>query len=978
MKYNGRDWAATAKNSLSEEELAGAADKKMTAVYFPYSGSASVSASAGKFVLDGTNYNGYFLVDELASYTYGSQLSGNICLSAPALSSKDKYVHFDITGYTNGHSYVMIQDHVKPIYFNNVSADGKVTYKEGSLGENITGYQDDENSIISFSGLLDASVVGVHSDYQFSVEDLTTNTIYSRYVGAKTLNDSKYIGIGDIRADVWTATSYVDLGLSVKWASYNIGASVPEECGDYFAWGGTETYYEPGYAQSKDPVWKPGKENGYSPVNYPLQGKYNDDISKGTVDNKSVLDPEDDVAHVKLGGNWRMPTWNEWDELMDESNCIWTWTSYKGIYGYRVSSRKPGYTSNSIFLPAAGIRYFYMLQAYQTEGAYASANLNTNSEFARDLLFSSSGYEANGYLRSIGRSIRPVYGPTVFVSGVTLGQESLTLTPGDVIQLKAEVSPSNATNQGLRWCSDNPSVALVTENGKVSALTKGAATISVTTEDGSKTASCTIIVEAMPEPDVVDLGLGVNWASFNLGASVPEECGNFYGWGQRYPDEKYNYETNRWFDGYKTLLKYNTISVNGQVDDKTVLEPEDDAASVNLGGEWRMPTLADWEELVDNCTWKWTSQNGVQGYRITSRKSGYTSRSIFLPATGGIMAEYEQIFTESSNYWSSSLSEDSKSASGLLFNSSKYTVDYTCERTFGLQIRPVCPSSRKISVKSITMNQTSVYLPVGFTEKLDPIVSPSWATDKTLKWSTSDKTVATVTANGVITTVSPGTVTITAKATDGSGVKAICTVNVLAEPLPAAVDLGLSVKWASCSLGASSPEETGDFFAWGETNVKSEYTWNNYIYGNSSSGPFSKYVTKERYGIVDNLTVLEPEDDAATAIFGAGWRLPTKDEFKEIFITLNTTHIETVLNGVHGFKVVSKKSGYKDKWIFLPSTGSTSITYQENVYPGLYWTSSIHSSDSMAEIFYSSLYFVSSSSHYRYIGCNIWPVYDDK
>ena len=156
----------------------------------------------------------------------------------------------------------------------------------------------------------------------------------------------------------------VDLGLSVKWASCNLGVSSPEEYGDYFAWGETVPYYEPGYAQEEYPVWKDGILNAYWWPDYRFCSnwlsntvqltKYNVLSSYGPVDNKTILEPDDDAATVNLGKGWRIPTEPEWIELFQ--NCTLTIASENGIKGARFTSKKPGYTDNSIFLPASGLR----------------------------------------------------------------------------------------------------------------------------------------------------------------------------------------------------------------------------------------------------------------------------------------------------------------------------------------------------------------------------------------------------------------------------------------------------------------------------------------------------------------------------------------------------------------------------------------------------------------------------------------------
>ena len=148
-------------------------------------------------------------------------------------------------------------------------------------------------------------------------------------------------------------SDYVDLGLSVKWATRNVDAAKPEEMGGLYMWG--ETVVKPGIEGSLTYKFR----DGYGGYN-----KYN-----GT-DGKIVLDPEDDVAHVKLGGSWRMPTTDEIKELME--NCTWIWASVNGQIGYLVTSNIPGYTDHSIFLP-----YFFFGSSGDMD--YWSGSLSPNS-----------------------------------------------------------------------------------------------------------------------------------------------------------------------------------------------------------------------------------------------------------------------------------------------------------------------------------------------------------------------------------------------------------------------------------------------------------------------------------------------------------------------------------------------------------------------------------------------------------------------
>ena len=186
---------------------------------------------------------------------------------------------------------------------------------------------------------------------------------------------------------------YVDLGLSVKWATCNVGASSPEEYGDYYAWGETETKSTYNWSTYK---WCKGSKE--------TQTKYCTSSIYGTIDNKTEMDSEDDVAHVKWGGSWRMPTEAEIRELREQ--CTWTWTTQGGKNGYKVTSKKNG---NSIFLPAAGFRYNSSLNSAGSYGYCWSSSLNTSYSYGAYFLgFDSDNVNRGNLNRYYGLSVRPV------------------------------------------------------------------------------------------------------------------------------------------------------------------------------------------------------------------------------------------------------------------------------------------------------------------------------------------------------------------------------------------------------------------------------------------------------------------------------------------------------------------------------------------------------------------------------------------
>ena len=190
----------------------------------------------------------------------------------------------------------------------------------------------------------------------------------------------------------------------------------------------------------------------------------------------------------------------------------------------------------------------------------------------------------------------------------------------------------------------------------------------------------------------VDLGLSVKWATCNVGASSPEEYGDYFAWGETEPKSIYDWSTYKYCNGSNlTLTKYNTNSSYGIVDNKTQLELSDDAAYMNWGGAWRMPTDAEMTELREQCTWKWTSQNGMNGYRVTSNSNG---NSIFLPAAGYRYESSLRYAGSDGDYWSSSLDTDYSNVWFVLF-SSDYVYRRRTDRCWGKSVRPVLRESKE-------------------------------------------------------------------------------------------------------------------------------------------------------------------------------------------------------------------------------------------------------------------------------------------
>ena len=189
------------------------------------------------------------------------------------------------------------------------------------------------------------------------------------------------------------------------------------------------------------------------------------------------------------------------------------------------------------------------------------------------------------------------------------------------------------------------------------------------------------------------------------------------------------------------------------------------------------------------------------------------------------------------------------------------------------------------------------------------------------------------------------------------------------------VDLGLpsGTLWATCNVGANSPEEYGDYFAWGEIEPKNDYIVSTYKYCKGTFSTLTKYCTNSSCGTVDNKTELEPSDDAATANWGSGWQMPSFEQCRELYNSSYTTTTWTTMNGKYGRKITSKSNGNS---IFLPAAGYRRGTSLDSAGSfGCYWSRSLYagySNDAYVLFFNSRNIFTGNVIRYR--GWSVRPV----
>lgn len=436
----------------------------------------------------------------------------------------------------------------------------------------------------------------------------------------------------------------VDLGLSVKWSSFNLGANKQYEDGGLYGWGDA-TGEEREFNAAKYGTYSKEDSTRYELIyRRNLQnwqyGYYCSDLDEWIEPEKVLGDASSgyyfwyhsnhtyvlygenisgrdsfDVARAKLGAKWRMPTRAEIKEL---EKCTWVADAEHG--GYRVYGIG-NFSSNYIHVPLTGYRQGEAMKEQNVRALWWSSE-NTSSGTAYYYQVGQSILEYDGN-RAYGFTVRPV------------------------------------ADKGT---PDTPS-------GELSQQTK----------PGSEGDTRTGIIPM----DGVDLGLpsGVKWASWNLGAMQKTgDVGRYFAWGEvawKNSYDSYDY----YVDGYTGVARKS-------------LDTEHDAAAQLWGEEWRMPTIDDLAELREYTSLQWESENNVWGYRLTSTIPGYTSKSIFLPAAGMMDGSLKN-YISSGYYWLSSYYSHSNVekaqtwASYINFDASEYPTNLGTSRYQGLTIRPV-------------------------------------------------------------------------------------------------------------------------------------------------------------------------------------------------------------------------------------------------------------------------------------------------
>ena len=528
------------------------------------------------------------------------------------------------------------------------------------------------------------------------------------------------------------------------------------------------------------------------------------------------------------------------------------------------------------------------------------------------------------------------------VASLELNKSSISIVQGQTYTLTATIFPSNATNQNILWESSDLSVSTISD-GIILAKKPGNAIITATSEDGGKSAICNVVV-TNPKIDVTGVTIDKNellleeQEYFILTATVlPAEASNkVISWKTSDP-------------GIVTVDNSGKVVAISKGTATVTVTTEDGGFSASCSVTVKSKVIR------------------VTGISLNQTEIELVEGDIFtlIPNITPENATNKDVRWSSSNIGCASVDYDGNvtAVSEGLSIISAITEDGEKTATCSVKVKP-----KEIKVTGIVLDITELELPIGGTYTFIPSIKPENASNKNIIWSSSNTKIAIVNSENSVIALSEGIAIISATTEDGN-YSASCTLKVNKYNTES-IDLGLSVKWCSCNIGANSPEQYGDYYAWGEIEPYYEeqyaledpqlhwkpgssnkgYDWSNYKFCNGKDpdplvhegGVLTKYNYDSSYGEVDNKIQLEKDDDIAFIRYGEGFHIPTEYEWHELYE--NCTWTWTELNGIQGYKVTSNKEGYKDKWIFLPGSGKRVYNnLYSNGLSGYYWTSTLFS-----------------------------------
>lgn len=508
------------------------------------------------------------------------------------------------------------------------------------------------------------------------------------------------------------------------------------------------------------------------------------------------------------------------------------------------------------------------------------------------------------------------------VTSIVISNTNLTVNVGKSLTLNASVTPSDASNTSVSWSSSDKSIASINESGVVTGVSAGSVIITATAKDGSnvKTECVVSVVQPVTGIDLDKLSISLlEGESYTFTITIyPENASNKEVTWSSYNENVATVDDN----GKVTAIAKGSAIITATAKDGsgvykscevTVIKP---ASSISLN----YPTLTIYPGKTETLT------------------------ATILPAEA---SDQYTIWTCSNQDVLTTTTYGKNNVSLVIKGKSVGVATITAKPKYGPGVQAECVVTVAPLVSEITLDRTFVTLRIGSECTLSvKSILPENACEKSVTWSSLNEQVASVDQSGKVKAISDGNTTILATAKDGSNVMGACSITVKESAPNGAVDMGLSVCWASSNIGANSPEAYGDFYAWAETTPYYEeghsqdnpcsnwrtgkeagYDWPSYTWANGSQDKLTRYCPSDKssywdgYGGTLGYTQYSDynyQDDVARSTLGGSWRIPTLTEINELTDNTNCKWEWTTQKGVPGYLVTSLITNNS---IFLPAVG---------------------------------------------------------
>lgn len=582
-------------------------------------------------------------------------------------------VHWEV-----GDNEATLYGYLLGLRYNNDATESGFAYATTPITDDGTGTQEGIHFLKTNEGEMEKVANGVFSCRLPGVKD---STVYYYRAYVKVANKYYYAQEREF------GRRFVDLGLpsGAIWANINLGASGCDDSGDYYAWGETTA-----------------KTSFSRPDTYPDLGA-------------DIAGSSNDAAHVNWGGLWRLPTQDDVNELL--TSCTWTEVTKYDQSMYKVV----GPNGDSIFIAKRGSMNGTSVANDGERASFWTSNLNVIEDYKKENAYGTSFYGANRTIATVpryyGYTIRPIIKYTheladhtkIYLTTDSTNWKVGVVEPrlvGAVAGLDALDADQNVTvTRGfvVGYANDEDALKVVANGGDAQKIVDEVAATASDTDNtfrGTTTYAkdttyyyrAYVKIAKTGEADayyygnirrygleLVDMGNNLIWASLNLGSQISSDFGERYAWGETTANKSsYTQGTYAWYDN-----GYTNIGVN-------ISKTNRDAAKSHWGGKWRMPTTLEMNWLVnpDNCTWEWTTEDGVSGYRVTSKVEGHEGKSIFLPAAGYQEYSFYKSLGTDCYYWTASSYNDNLSYY-LHGDAASVNASEGYERFYGLLIRPV-------------------------------------------------------------------------------------------------------------------------------------------------------------------------------------------------------------------------------------------------------------------------------------------------